>query len=76
MSKNPTPSSGREFKKILTSQGFTVTQTGGGHFKATHPKHQDKPPIWFAATPSDRRWIKNTTSWIRRTYGLDLKDIQ
>lgn len=72
--KTSYPANGREFKKLLTTRGFEVTLTGGGHYKATHPAHTDKPPIRFSATPSDFRWARNTISWIKRTYGINLKE--
>lgn len=69
----PAYANGAELAAALETIGFTLTKTGGGHYKATHPNHRDKPPVRFAATPSDRRWALNTLSWIRRTYGIDLK---
>lgn len=72
MHRLPALANGREMAAFLAQNGFAVTKTKGGHYKATHPAHQDKPAVRFASSPSDYRWARNTLSWIRRTYRIDL----
>lgn len=68
------PSGPREVAKHLRAIGFTVYIPRKNHYRATHPDYEDKPAIHFPATPSDKRWYLNLVSWVRRTYGIDLRE--
>jgi predicted RNA binding protein YcfA (HicA-like mRNA interferase family) len=50
----------------LESKGWVVTQTRGGHFKATYERHIDRPMVFFAKSPSDHRAFRNVRAIVRR----------
>lgn len=57
----------------LDAHGFEVDRTRP-HYSITHP---DKPGLRATApkSPSDSRSIPNTVSQIRRTFGIDIRDV-
>lgn len=67
------PTTTKEYVKLLKDRGFTVTVTKASHYKAEHPRYPSLPPVRFAFSPSDGRSILNNISWVKRTYGIDLR---
>lgn len=69
----------RRFRKLVThveSLGWTVSFSGGGHLKWVPPEgwttgtHEDAQTLFTAATPSDRRAIKNICAMFKKQ-GID-----
>lgn len=61
----------REVKVVvrsLVAQGWTVTMTRNGHYRATPPT--GGMPIFFGSTPSDYRGLRNTKALLRRNGAL------
>lgn len=54
----------QKLRQKLHAQGWTTEQVSGGHIKVTDPTGKVLPP--FAATPGDRRSLKNAKSALRR----------
>lgn len=60
-------SSSSEMKKVrraLAREGFSASQTRGGHWRFEHPLMCG--PVFAADTPSDHRGVKNLKSMLRR----------
>jgi predicted RNA binding protein YcfA (HicA-like mRNA interferase family) len=56
---------GREVVRELEHDGWTVTPTKGGHYRATHP---DAPGqvMYLSQTPSGKRHPQNVRAMARR----------
>jgi predicted RNA binding protein YcfA (HicA-like mRNA interferase family) len=65
---NPFPGTIRDIIKAAQRQGWTVTMTGGNHYRFKSPAG---PVVFTASTPSDWRAIRNIVARLRRA-GLDI----
>lgn len=50
----------------LRSEGWAVTKTKGGHWRAKPPRCEHRIVV-FGSTPSDRRSLANTKADLRRS---------
>lgn len=67
--KGATMSVKKELKEVLREaerQGWTVTETGGGHYKLV-PPNKDKPIVYIGKTPSDFRALANIIARMRKS---------
>jgi hypothetical protein len=53
----------RQLKKQLEQEGFTVRETGSGHYEV---RYEGRRVTTFPQTPSDCRWRLNTLGNIKR----------
>lgn len=59
----------KQLFKDLEKNGYTVTDTRGGHKAIRHP--QKPGVVHSASTPSDHRGLKNLKAQLRRTFGYN-----
>jgi hypothetical protein len=53
-----------KFLRDLRTEDWSTALLPGGHYRAVHPLASAR--IFFAATPSDWRWVENTRRDMRR----------
>lgn len=54
----------QQYIRDLQDWGYTVTVTGGSHFRITHPEMAG--PVFASLSPSDWRAIRNLKAILRR----------
>lgn len=62
----------RDLMREIRRRGWTVEQTGGGHYRLRQAP--DGPFIIIAFSPSCHRGTLNTVARIKRMFGVDLRD--
>lgn len=71
--RRPMPDDIEQVLSYCKEHGLITTQRRNGHYAITHPHLPGQ--VFCASTPSDHRAPANTTTFIRSTFGIDIRTL-